>query len=333
MTIGSRLFPLVLLGAGLGAGLGACAEVETAASDAGVATGSDAGRVDGDAGTTGDPNILVGSFRIKLTAPNGATPGFTSVFGKVYDGPTPAQLVWEETAAAGDCKLLEPRVPFCAVPCAGGSVCIEDDRCAAYPSAKSAGTLTVRGLRPVDPLAINPIANNYQSTAALPYPAFDEGAAITAEASGDAVEAFVLEARGIAPFVFTSTAPALVREEPFELSWVAAGVAEVSSIHVKIDLSHHGGTKGMIECDTADTGALSIPASLTTALLDLGVAGFPSVIVTRTAQGSAVIAEGRINLIISSDIEAAIEIPGLMSCLSDEECTNGQACQADLTCG
>ena len=67
-------------------------------------------------------------------------------------------------------------------------------------------------------------------------------------------------------------------------------------------------------------------------LLDLGVAGYPSVIVTRSATGTTTIAPGRVDLVVSSMVERPVTIPGLTSCTSDADCTGGQTCQSDLTC-
>jgi hypothetical protein len=88
----------------------------------------------------------------------------------------------------------------------------------------------------------------------------------------------------------------------------------------------------MIECDTEDTGSLEISAALVTKLLDLGVAGFPTVIVTREAVGSVTIAPGRVDLIVSSVVEHAVQVSGLTSCSADTDCPSGQTCQSDLTC-
>jgi hypothetical protein len=67
-------------------------------------------------------------------------------------------------------------------------------------------------------------------------------------------------------------------------------------------------------------------------LLNLGVAGFPTVIVTRHLVGSTVIPPGRVELEISSTVEQAVMIDGLNSCTDKADCPNGQDCQADLTC-
>jgi len=120
--------------------------------------------------------------------------------------------------------------------------------------------------------------------------------------------------------------------KPLPISWTAPGKAGQTRIYVKLDISHHGGTKGMIECDADDTGSLELPSALVTKLLELGVAGYPTIIVARRATGSTTIAQGRVDLVISSQIEQAVVIPGLTSCTADTDCPMGQTCQSDLTC-
>ncbi len=303
---------------------------------------------DSDSGTTGDTGgeqsgDLVGTFRVELVSPQAATadspatPGKTTVLGKIYDGVYPAQIIWEEGTKVGDCQLLTPRVPFCNTPCGGSAVCVEDDTCQDYPLSGSAGTVTVKGLKTEDgksEFTMEPIANNYQApaTAALSYPAFAEGDTISMTASGDKFGAFKLSGRGIAPLAVTTKSFALAVDQPLTLTWTPAAEPTRSTLHVKLDISHHGGSKGMISCDTADSGSLEIGGALITELLGLGVAGFPTIIVTRQAVGSATIAEGRIDLLLASSLEYAVQIDGLTSCTDDVDCSDGQTCQSDLTC-
>jgi hypothetical protein len=106
----------------------------------------------------------------------------------------------------------------------------------------------------------------------------------------------------------------------------------VTSVHVKLDISHHGGSKGEIACDVDDKGALTIASELISALLDLGVAGFPTVRVTRHLEGEAKIPAGRVQLIVSSLAEEAVVVPGLVSCAGADDCPEGKTCLGDLTC-
>ena len=287
---------------------------------------------------TGDPTKLVGAFQVRsLPSAEPGAAGSTAVIGKFYDGPTPAQLVWEMQAEEGGCQLLTPRVPFCNEPCGGSAVCVEDDTCQPYPAAHSAGNVTVTGLNlesGAASLVMSPTANNYQPPAGvkLLYPPVDEGDVLRFEASGDFFSAFTVEAKGVSPLDLLNETIALDPAQPLQLEWTPPGQAGISKVYVKLDISHHGGTKGMIECNVEDTGSLDVPASLVKQLLDLGVAGFPTIIVTRRSVGSATIPAGRVNLVVSSQIEQAVVIAGLMSCNDDSQCPEGQTCQSDLTC-
>lgn len=302
---------------------------------------------DGDSGSDetgdgGDSAVLVGSFQLQLTAPMPetggmpATSGGTTLFGKLYDGPTPPTLVWELAMEAGGCRLLTPRVPFCNTPCGGAAACVEDDTCQDYPSAQSAGEVLVTGVATTDgasSFSMMPIANNYQPPAGttLAYPAFAEGDTIEVAASGDMVAAFEISATGVAPLELQADEVMLDPAVDVVLGWVPAGTAE-STIAVALDISHHGGTKGIIECEAEDSGSLVIPAALVSGLLDLGVAGFPTIVVTRASTGSTTTAIGRIDLVVSSQVVRSVLIDGLVSCTDDAECPEGQTCQVDLAC-
>ena len=312
----------------------------TDSTDSAGSAGSDSATGGGTGGGTGgDDSILVGTFQVKLIAPDPATstPGRTSMVGKIYDGPSPEQIIWEQGTVDGDCKLLTPRVPFCSTPCGGSAVCVEDETCQDYPTAGSAGTITVKGMKLEAggaEFTMDPIANNYQPPvdAALAYPAFAEGDAITLEAAGDAFAAFTLAGSGVAQLELGFETIQLAADTPVTLTWTAAGKPELSRVHVKLDISHHGGTKGKIECDTDDDGSLELSGALVTELLDLGVAGFPTIILQREAVGSTTIPEGRIDLSVASALERVVEIDGLTSCTDDTNCPQGQTCQVDLTC-
>lgn len=322
-----RWLALALVAAPIAAGCNTASTSDAGTADGGVTT-PDAGHVD-----AGGPPPTIGSFQVRLVDPAPPNDGYTSVFGKVYDGPTPQAIIWDLKKTDGPCRLLEPRVPFCNTPCGGSAACVADDTCQAYPRAKSVGDVTVRGLRPME-FAMSPISNNYQTPVGLtlPYPAFDEGGAISVEAAGGALAGFSISAKGVAPLVLGAGELMLQSGSALQLSWTPPAMGGVSSIHVKLDISHHGGTKGMIECDAADLGALTISAPLIGDLLALGVAGFPTIIVTRSAKGTASIAQGIVELAVIAEVEAGVKIPGLTSCTDDTECPMGTTCQADLTC-
>ena len=313
--------------------IGALALAACGSSDAPTNAG---GGGAGSAGAgSGDPNKLVGAFQLKLTPESDLGPAGTSIVGKVSDGPTPVTTLWEKPQTEGDCTLSTPRAPFCSTPCGGSAACIADDTCLAYPTARSVGTVTVTGVRAADgsssPFELSLTNNNYQALAPLAYPPFAEGDAVTLTAGGGELPAFTLSSTGIAPLALTSTQLALKSGQAFPLTWTKGSVSS-AKIHVSLDISGHGGTKGQIECETADSGSLTISAALITKLINLGVAGYPTVKVTRQAISSAVIPPGRVELVVSSTVEHAVTIDGLKSCTDDEHCPDGQTCQNDLTC-
>lgn len=320
MTVshGRRRISLGLFAGGL---LAACSPLPSA-NDGGPDGGS----------TPGDPNVQVGAFTVRVPGA-GATPATVTVAGKVYDAPTPALIIWELASESGGCKLLEPRVPFCSTSCGGSAVCVEDDTCQKYPVAKSVGTVTVSGVGGAE-FSMSPVANTYQPPAGttLSATAVTEGSTVRFTTAGGTYVPFTLEAKGIASLSLNAGSIPVAANQPVTLRWPAAQASADSRIAVKLDISHHGGTKGKIECTADDTGSLEIPAAMVTELLALGVAGFPTIIVTRQTIGSAVIAPGRVDLIIASEIEIAVTIAGLESCTSDAQCSGSKKCQADLTC-
>jgi len=297
----------------------------------------------GASGSPAGPDQQVGFFDIKLVAPvaatqgTSATPGFTSMLGKIYDGPVPESLAWDRSQEAGGCELSLPRIPFCGAGC-GSAVCVDDDQCVPNPATRDAGAVTVKGVRTeggTSEFTLTPIRNTYVNPAAikLPYPAFDEGDEIQIRAAGAAVSPFSIKGTGIAPLELPEgVSYELIENRPLLLTWTPPGKPNISRVQVKLDISHHGGTKGKIECDTPDDGSLEIPAAMVTELMSLGIAGFPSVALTRSSVGSTTIPEGRVDLQVYSYVERAIEIEGLVSCTEDSQCGATGTCGDDKRC-
>lgn len=312
-----------------------------------AACGGDDGGASADAGTDaglGDPDTFVGQFTVDLIAPVPATEttpaadGYTSVVGWVHDRPQPEAIRWDVTLTDGGCVLQVPRVPFCETPCGGSAVCVDDDTCEPYAGKQDVGAVHASGLATTtggSEVDLTYIAGTYQvpGTVRLAYPPFAPGAAVTVAAAGSAfTPPFTLTGAGIAPLQVTSADPALAREQATTVTWTPPIGGASSRVGVHLDISHHGGTKGKIECDVPDTGTLTLSAQLVTRLLDLGAAGFPSIEVTRRATSSALVTSGRVDLIIASTVERPVSVPGVSSCTEDEDCTPPATCQSDLTC-
>src|SRR4029079_1958057 len=115
----------------------------------------------------------------------------------------------------------------------------------------------------------------YQSDA-LPNPPCAEGADVSLMA-----DAFSMQEKCIAPFDLAPGVVAVKRGEAMPLTWNAPSMPDLARVQIRLDISHHGGKKGEIDCAVPDMGAFEIPASLVTDLVDLGLAGFPTVQVAR----------------------------------------------------
>ncbi len=300
-------------------------------SSGGSASGSSA--VSGNTGS----NELVGSFQIQVVADDtDDTIGSTSIIGKVSASPSPSAVIWEVTQEDGDCRLEKPRVPFCDGGC-DAAVCVEDGVCQPYATGHAVGEVKLSGVKIMggsNELVLKEIAKSYQPPAdtVFAYPPFAEGDSIAIHAAGGDYAAFELSAKGVAPVTFSSSDFELDDGKALALTWNGSADAKAARVHVKLDISHHGGSRGQIACDADDSGALTISAALMSQLIGLGVAGFPSVILTRISSGSAKIAVGRVELAVSSKAERIVTVAGFDSCTEDADCLDGKTCQADLTC-
>ncbi len=276
---------------------------------------------------------MVGTFAIQMKVDK----GMTSVVGQVADGPVPANIIWTETKKDGVCHVEVPSSPFCEQGC-GADVCVAPDECRPYPTGRSVGAVTLKGVRLEDggtEVALKEINASYQLPAGkLPaYPAFGADDTVQVHAAGKDYPGFDLSAKGVEPIELLTADFALAPDKPFELAWTPAADPESSQIHVRIDLSHHGGVKGLIQCDVEDGGSLVISQSLIAELIGLGVAGYPSVVITRSSLDSVQLDHGRVRLEVSSLVERYLTTPGVESCTTDADCTGEKTCRSsDSTC-
>lgn len=311
----------------------------TKATGAGTGGSTSGGSTSGSSamGGTSGSDELVGSFQIQVVADDvDPTTGSTSVIGKVSDGPSPSAVIWEVAQEDGDCRLEKPRVPFCDGGC-GADVCVEDGVCQPYATGHAVGEVKLSGVNMMGgsgELVLKEIAKSYQPPAGtvFTYPPFAEGDPIAVHAAGGDYAAFNLSAKGVAPVTFSSDDFELEEGKELALTWNGSTDPKSARVRIKLDISHHGGSRGQIACDADDSGALTISAALMTQLIGLGVAGFPSVILTRISTGTARIAVGRVELAVSSKVERIVTVAGFESCTEDADCLDGKTCQADLTC-
>jgi hypothetical protein len=338
---GARTWCAALL---LAAAQGGCSSAEWHGADAGALAGdagpSAAGGADG--GVAGEgavaTNVTLGTFTVNLVRAGDASAmipaaaAFTAVIGKVYDGASPEPVHWKLVEEANGCQLLIPEVPFCSVNCGGSAACVATERCMSYPKALDLGLVHVKGLGPRE-FDMEAIGGSYQPAGdvKLPYPPAPEGAPVEVSAAAGPLGALRLETRAIAPVEGTGPVHPIAGQ-PLHVAWSAPGNPTLGRIEIKLDLSHHGGTKGNIACNVPDTGALDISASQITKLLGLGVSGFATILVTRASTGTTTTTLGRVLLRVVSSVEREVQIDGVSSCTSDGDCPPGRTCLTDLKC-
>jgi hypothetical protein len=306
--------------------------------DDGGSGGSAGGGAAGGAGGAGGTTVPVGpvangKFEIRYVTGATAASSYAEIGGFMYDGLQADLVIWDKKKTEGECSLYTPRTPFCDA-CESGQVCVDTNVCRTPPSTQDVGAVTLTGLNPpsgANPLALTPITNvagtTYLCAETLPMPPCTEGTAVRLDAAGKGdYPPFSVQAQCIAPLVVTNPAITLESGKAFTLTWTPSGVAS-SRITVFLDLSHHGGSKGRVLCDTADTGSLQIPGALLESLMALGVTGYPRALITRVLTGTTPVGSGQAELKLYSDRDYIAEIPGLVSCQDDSECPAPQTCQ------
>jgi len=315
----------VLLAASLFAG---CSSSESATPEGSAGAGS-AGET-GSAGNAAGPSMapLTGTITLRLKAANAATmaKAFSVAGGTVYDAEVPEAFPLALAFEEAGCQLLKPSLPFCSEGCGGDAACVADETCVAYPKPQNIGVLQLDGLGSA-PVLMEPFPPSfaYQSSS-LPHPPCTEGEAVALSAEG-----FAVSSTCIAPLVVLNTEFLVRREQSLELTWEAPAASDQTRILIKLDVSHHGGKKGEVDCDVPDSGSFEIPASLVTALVDLGLAGYPTIVLTRTASASSA-AEPGVKFEISSGIEREVDT-GIISCTEDAQCAGDELCNLDkLVC-
>jgi hypothetical protein len=190
------------------------------------------------------------------------------------------------------------------------------------------GTVTLSGL--TQPVRIAGVNNTY--FAPLPAMPFDLDADIRLDAQGGRYGSFSLAGRGIERLAFASTGLEVVRGRPLALRWVLPSHAAPTRILASLDIAHHGGIAARLECDLADTGSATLPASLITRLIEKGTAGFPTISLSRRTVDSTALASGCVEFSVVSSVEANVQVEGVVSCRDDLPCPAERTCGPDLKC-
>ncbi len=280
----------------------------------------------------------LGQFTLTMQPERDGSEAYATFQGKVWASPVPERDGWETTSSEGDCLIREPVLPQCGDGCDPPAFCAVGDECATEPDTVDVGEVTVWGLANqamtdsfvMTPL--NPTTNQYIASgeARLSYPPLADGDLLTLRAEGGALEPFAIAVRGIAP-VHLTVGDELPFEEdtPLELTW-ELGQTETARVEVRVNISHHGGTKGEIICDVEDTGAVTIEGLLVSRLLELGFAGFPEVEVQRYTESFANVVDDHVVVRMVAYDKRLLSIAGLTSCVDASECAEGEMCVSSM---
>ncbi len=286
---------------------------------------------------TGGSQKAYGRFLISLKVPTDFSVGYTTIEGKFTPKPSPSPVAFIHGPLVGGCRVITPSAPSCIPGCSSGFICVANNQCQEDPEAIKIGTVTAKGIKTKKTSASFDLkwgSRSYQVSPndTLVYPPFSENDPILFTGTGDSIyTSFTLSTKGISPLSVLNDTITMADGKPMSLKWVPQANTGSATISVSVDISHHGGLKGKIEClDVADNGSLDIPATLVDQLKALGISGFPKVELTRIAVAKST--ETHAELAIESNITKLLNIPGLISCDDDEGCPLGQKCQADLQC-
>lgn len=276
------------------------------------------------AGATIAYDQLHGGINIDLAPDSDTGEGYTTLIARFFDGLTPNESPLKLDSELGDCQLWVPNFPFCSESCAPAA-CTANDQCTDYPSPLPAGPLTVTGLGPELTLQPASTMRVYQGPS-LPNPACKAGAQVTASVAG-----LTLEARCIPQLELTGPDPIPVMSgEPVKVSWVSTTDIGDARVRIGLDIAHHGGKKGQIDCSVPDTGSFEIPEPLVTKLVGLGLAGYPTISLTRVSVGIDSKRE-EVQLVMASNVVRAVDT-GVISCQEEWQCPDGHKCLETRVC-
>jgi hypothetical protein len=262
--------------------------------------------------------------------------------GKVYNGPQVHTDIYTQVMSSGPCKLLKHIIPVCKNDCPGAR-CVEGDTCKVEPDPVDVGKVTVTGITLVNKnpsFSMDQIGYNYSAMAddKFSFPPCTEGADISLSAPGSGtVPAFAINLKGITKLVVPNDSVQIpyLDHQPITLTWTAATKAGISRVQVVVNISYHGGTKALIDCDCEDNGTMTLPAAMLDSLKTFGISGFPRIEMTRIASNADY--NTKIRLAMKSYVVLALSIPGVVSCNCPigqpcSICPEGQVCGGEQRC-
>ena len=165
-------------------------------------------------------------------------------------------------AEEGSCRRLVAVEAFCDPPCLTG-VCLAGGTCEPWPTARSAGDVTIAG-GAVSRTLVPP--SYVVSELGLVFPAGEE---VSASAQGADYPGFRVAATMSPPFDPTPAGITLVRGEPVTITWAPADPEARVRLQLIADRGHALVHPSVIECDVADgDGTITVPQAMIDAHAD-----------------------------------------------------------------
>ncbi|MES2645143.1 MAG: hypothetical protein V4850_36990 [Myxococcota bacterium] len=253
----------------------------------------------------------------------------TTVAGTVADGVVPATVL-EELVREGDCAVLRRNNPYCEPTCPPGETCAFDGTCVPYPANQGLGTVTLDGL--VVPVVMEPVfpGNTYYDTS-LPHPAYTPGELLTLSMPGGVYGPLELYGVGVEPLDLPDVVWVIEGGVDYVLDWPApAGAVVRSEIAIQISIDQHGVSPSVLRCVFADDGQATIPGAVLSALVDVGVTGFPAASIERRTVDQGAAGAGCLDFVVTSPHVPTVDVVGSTPCVSDNECPDDQTCNVEL---
>jgi hypothetical protein len=268
-------------------------------------------------------DVDFGGFQV-LSAESGS-----GVDGNVADGVVP-QLVLEEIATGGDCRLLRRNNPFCDPTCAAGETCDFDGECLPYPSKQDLGTVTIAGLvQSVSMEAVFPGNTYYDST--VPTPPFEPGKLIAMDMPGGAYGPLTLYGVGVEPLVSIDAEWSVESGVDLVVYWEPpTGAVVRSEVGMSINVDQHGTSPGALYCTFADTGEGTVPFSVIDKLVSAGVTGFPSGSLERRTIDHGSAGDDCMDFKVVAPLVVDVDVIGFTPCISDSDCPDDLDCNVEL---
>lgn len=254
--------------------------------------------------------------------------GFATVTGEIYSAVIPTTRLFA-LESEGDCQLHQQVNPHCDPACDAGEVCTHEGECEPYPVLQELGTAEITGL--AESLTLESDGGSYWDTS-LPYPLFEEGAAIALRTTGGEVDPLALHGLGVAPLDLLTFEWAVSSSEDLVLQWTPA--EQEARVRVSVNVDQHGNSPITLRCDMDDDGEGIISASLVEIFLDYGVSGFASGSIVRQTADSIQLEAGCTDLrVYSQRSPDEITVEGHTPCYTDDHCPEDQHCDMDTnTC-